>query len=52
MATAAVLEPAPALSRERARADAMLIGFVTTAVLARLVFWTVTNRMFGDGFRE
>src|SRR2546429_6320587 len=27
----------------------MLIGFVTTAVLARLVFWTFTNRMFEDG---
>ena len=49
MATAAVLEPAPALLRDRARADVMLRGFIAAAVVARLVFWTITNRMFEDG---
>ena len=48
MATA-VLEQSPSLSRDRARADVMLRGFIAAAVAARLVFWTTTNRMFEDG---
>ena len=48
MATA-VLEQSPSLSRDRARADVMLRGFIAAAVVARLVFWTTTNRMFEDG---
>src|SRR3989454_10254182 len=27
----------------------MLCGFIAAAVVARLVFWTTTNRMFEDG---
>jgi len=49
VATAAVLEQSPSLSRDRARADVMLRGFIAAAVVARLVFWTTTNRMFEDG---
>jgi len=45
----AVLEQSPSLSRDRARADVMLRGFIAAAVAARLVFWTTTNRMFEDG---
>ena len=45
----AVLEHSPSLSRDRARADVMLRGFIAAAVVARLVFWTTTNRMFEDG---
>jgi hypothetical protein len=45
----AVLEQSPSLSRDRARADVMLRGFMAAAVAARLVFWTTTNRMFEDG---
>ena len=48
MATA-VLEQSPSLSRDRARADVMLRGFIAAAVAARLVFWATTNRMFEDG---
>ena len=48
MATA-VLEQSPSLSRDRARADVMLRGFIAAAVAVRLVFWTTTNRMFEDG---
>ena len=33
----------------RARADPLLLGFVVAAVLARLAFWLITNRMFEDG---
>ena len=49
MATAAVLESSPALSRDRVRADVMLRSFIAAAVVARVVFWTITNRMFEDG---
>ena len=49
MATAAVLEQSPSLSHDRPRADVALLGFVTAAVMARLLFWTITNRMFEDG---
>jgi len=45
----AVLEQSPSLSRDRARADVMLRGFIAAAVAARLVFWATTNRMFEDG---
>ena len=34
---------------ERARGDPLLLGFIVAAVLARLAFWLITNRMFEDG---
>jgi hypothetical protein len=49
VATAAVFESSPALSRDRVRADVMLRSFIAAAVVARVVFWTITNRMFEDG---
>src|SRR5438309_2461650 len=62
MAITPELKPPPSASHEahqpgfasrswaaQTRSDTMLGGFVTAAVLARLVFWTTTNRMFEDG---
>src|SRR6266550_3292429 len=62
MAIAPELKPPPSAPREahqpgfasrswaaQARSDTMLGGFVTAAVLARLLFWLTSNRMFEDG---
>src|SRR6266850_6720784 len=62
MTIAPELKPPPSASREalqprsvsrswagQARSDAMLWGFITAAVLARLIFWLISNRMFEDG---
>src|SRR2546430_13066159 len=62
MAIAPELKPPPSASHEahqpgfasrswaaQMRSDTMLGGFVTAAVLARLLFWLTSNRMFEDG---
>src|SRR5256884_6101102 len=62
MAIAPKLKPPPGAPHEahqpgfasrswaaQTRSDTMLGGFVTAAVLARLLFWLTSNRMFEDG---